>query len=94
MVERVFRGQEIVVIIGNFFMRFEVFTAVKVPTVVFGTVTPCSLVGGCQRFRGHILPLSSPIYQITIIQKTTFMKNFCDVKKSKGFSNFIRKTSG
>jgi hypothetical protein len=38
MTGRVFLGQEIVVIMRNFFKRFEVFTAVKVLTVVFRTV--------------------------------------------------------
>jgi hypothetical protein len=33
-------------------MRFEVFTAVKMWIVGYWIVTPCSLVGGYQRFGG------------------------------------------
>jgi hypothetical protein len=34
------------------FLRFKVFTAVKMWIVVFSLVTPCSFVGGYQNFAG------------------------------------------
>jgi hypothetical protein len=33
-------------------MRFEVFTAMKMPMLIFWVVTPCELVGRYQRFGG------------------------------------------